>query len=191
MRRYKQLIRVYKNTREITAARRMNHTDYSDITGVDTGGTLEPDDETIEVTPPGKLTLRRGIVAMDTGVDVQPGYLLEIKKTKVLGRAVSAVSATVSSNPAADDTELAVDNIINFQAGDHCILTDSSGSWTFRLKNVDTDDSELDLHEAVPRAFTSATVRVAEYWLVTGIKDRTGQSEFQYLKVVETTLEAP
>jgi hypothetical protein len=145
----------------------------------------------MDMAPPGTLHVRTGVVALDAGKDAQPGYLLEIKKRRVEYQTASAVSETVTVDPVLDDTELSVADVVGFAGGDHCILTDASGSWSFRLKDVDTANSELDLHEGVPRAFTSATVAAKTYWVVDEILDRPAHSEFQYLKVFQSALEDP
>jgi hypothetical protein len=167
----------------------VNVQEFEDVYGEDKRGTLHADWDDIQVLDPAAISQRTGVLDAPAAIDIQPGYLLEIKKRKVVGRSVSAVTAEVE-NPSEGDTSLTVDTTTRFEPGDFCVLTDGSGSYGFRLKAVDEENSSLSMHEPLPRAFTSATVAAKEFWLVTGIKSRDAHSEYQSLRVRQTTLRA-
>jgi len=183
MRKWSHKGRIYRNTRTLTEGNRLNHPDGEDIYSEDKWMTLHPDYDSIFSIPGNAVQLRSGVLVTYSNVDIQPGYIIELKKLKYVNGVVSAVSETVTENPTLGATTLTVANVVKFEPGDSCIISDSSGAYRFILKAASGTTLTMYTDKALERAFTSATVAVKDFWAVKSVKDKSSFSSWQEFNV--------
>ena len=177
-------IRIWRPTRSITEAKRRGWPDCEDIYGADKRATIHRDYDEIAMLGDGAISLQTGVLTTYADLDLQPGYYVEVKKERYEDGVLEAVSETVTANPALGATTLLIADTVRFEPGDHCVLSDASGDFVFRLKAV-TENTSLTLYsdQALPRAFTSATVAAKEMWIIEQARRRPGYHEWQDVRV--------
>ena len=73
------------------------------------------------------------------GLDISEGYVIAVRKPRVINAEIEPVSGTLTADADAGDTEVEVDSTIGFESGDVCTLADETNTQRVIVADVDTD----------------------------------------------------
>lgn len=161
------LLRVYRQVQgkrhDLNAVRSL-----VDVNGEDVWGIVKPVQSEIIDIGPGSQVSRRVELWMDSELDLDIGYLVELKRTRVLEGQREVIEEALTSGAAAGSTTLHVASTVGFRKGDAVLLWDGSTSWEeSRVQDFDASSLTLYADCALTGSYqTNDYVRVARMFRV-------------------------
>lgn len=119
----------------------------------------------------GGITRHPARIIVPDSIDLDEGYLLEVKKPMVLDGAWQAVEATTTAALSVGATSVPLTRTIGFGVGDQVLVKDGSGEELTKVKTVGATSLTLYADVALESGYASgATVRAARYFQVVAVK---------------------
>lgn len=100
-----------------------------DVNEADVWGIVKPTQSELIDIGPGSQVSRRIELWMDSELDLDTGYLVELKRTRVLEGQREVIEEDLTSGAAAGSTTLQVASTVGFRKGDAVLLWDKSTNW--------------------------------------------------------------
>ena len=141
-----------------------------DVYGADVWATVKPTDGEIIDMSPGVQVARRIEMWVTTDYDLDIGYLVELKRTKVLDGARTVVQQALTSNVTAGSTLMPVAQTTGFRSGDDVVI--SNGTTWEQSKVQSVGPTVLGLYaDCVFKAGYAAgsVIRASRMWRVVDI----------------------
>jgi len=113
--------------------------DTSDIYGEDKMGRIFPDEQSLMMANEGLIETTAEFWA-EPDVDLALGYLVLVKKPRVLEGVREAVTTTLSSDAVIGDTVLSVADDTGFASGDQISIKSGATVQICKVKSVDTNE---------------------------------------------------
>jgi len=106
-------------------------------------------------------------------VDVDLGYLIEVKHAMYYDGRLVAVETTLAADAAAGDTSLPVERAYGFHSGDVVLLSASNTIERCRVRFVDTRNHVLTLYSDTPLQSdwaTGSSIRASDFYEVVALE---------------------
>ncbi|MBW2003837.1 MAG: hypothetical protein JRI72_04380 [Deltaproteobacteria bacterium] len=113
--------------------------DTSDIYGEDKMGRIFPDEQSLMMASEGIIETTAELWA-DPDVDLALGYLVLVKKPRVLEGVREAVTTTLSADAVIGDTVLSVADDTGFASGDQISIKSDATVQLCKVKSVDSNE---------------------------------------------------
>jgi len=109
---------------------------FDDIYGEDKWGRLMPDDDLL--ISPNQMGIVAGTAQLwvPRGIDIAPGYFVQVKKPRVLNGQREAVMGKLTDTAAVAETTLYVTTTVGFESGDLVVLSSSDTQQQLKVKTV-------------------------------------------------------
>jgi len=117
-----------------------------DIYGEDKWGRMTADTTEL-ILQPELMTDAPMTIFFEPDVDVEAGYIIEVKKTMYYDGRLVTVETTLSAAAFAGDTTLTVARAWGFSSGDIILLSSGGNYERTKLRSVDTTTKTLTLYE--------------------------------------------
>ncbi|MHB8994550.1 MAG: hypothetical protein ACYC63_04795 [Armatimonadota bacterium] len=156
-----------------------------DVNGQDIFGIIAPlSDTIIDIGPQGIPSGHRCELKLTTDFDIDRGYFVEVKKTRVLDGARVAVEELLTSAVAAGAVEMHLANCVGFRSGDPVIVTDGTHSENSRVKKVAAGEpgSTLEVYEdcSLSRSYaTGSKIRASAFFRVIDMPSPNGVGPYK------------
>ena len=165
----------------------------TDVYGEDQKCRLMPSEaEVFEFAAGGQLgqTLRPAEIWLPGDTDAGEGYVIEVKKARVINGAMEPVSATLKANAAEAAVTLVVDKTVGFSPSDKCTIDDGSNDQRVMVKSVSGAVITLHADSALDYAFAvdDTTIEVDNFYKVQSVVVPHGVGPIVKLVVMETAV---
>ena len=144
-----------------------------DVTGEDVWVMVRPvEGELIELSP-GTIPVRAMHLWVSSDVDLDFGYFVELKRTRVLDGDREVVEQALLANVAAGATSLSVARTTGFRSGDGVVVWDGSNTWEdTKVRTVGDTSLTLYADSALVGAYIAgAIVRASRMYRVEAIPE--------------------
>jgi len=147
--------------------------DAEDIYEVDKWCRMEPSSaELLDLPGQGELGAVQRLVSFwfPSGTDIVEGYLIKVKKPRVIDGVREPVSALLASSVAAGGTELDVDEPWGFESGDVVEISDENVTEYVRVRTVSDYTLTLYSDEAPENSFGAGdSVAVSDFYKISAL----------------------
>jgi len=142
--------------------------DLEDVYGADVWAVVKPTESEIIDMGVQSDTARRLDLWLESKYDLDVGYLVEVKRTRVLDGTRAALQTTLSADAAVGAVTLSVADETGFRSGDALVVWDEASAWEeTRVRSVGTERLTLHTDCALQAAYsTGAVVRASRLYRV-------------------------
>lgn len=160
-------IRVYRPKHLLSEDKQLLAADYEDIYAADKKARLMPQEQGWLDLGGEAIRETRATLLVPRSVDMDMGYIAEVKKLRTIAGVREVVSSVPSAIIAAAATSISLTSPARFEVGDMCTIVESSTKERFRVKSISGSTLTLYSDEALENAYTvAATITVVSLWVV-------------------------
>lgn len=175
------LCRIYRGSLTKDHSLKLSRTN-EDIYGEDKFCRIAPSDNVLlEVPDVGELGLVDTPVSLwfPRGVDIKVGYMIHVKKRKIIWGALDCVNTELSANATLNATTLYVEDPTNIESGDIAKLDDGTNTQIISIKLVENNSITLYADSKLTHAFSQGdTFEVGAFYKIMAVVVPNGLGPF-------------